>query len=175
LGGLVGDSLVERAFGGGLGLFMIPFVLVGIGLAIGALYSFAALFGPRYEIQLGEAELAPGQSTSILWRRTGGHGQPRDFTLLLVGREEATWSQGSSNSTARSVFHERVLFETTVPLAMEQGRAELRIPDDGMPSFHGRHNKLSWLLCLRASVPRLPDLRDEREIAVRALKKEELP
>jgi hypothetical protein len=174
LGGLVGDSLVERAFGGGLGLFMIPFVLVGIGLAIGALYSFAALFGPRYEIQLGEAELAPGKSTSILWRRAGGRGQPRDFTLLLVGREEATWSQGSSNSTARSVFHERVLFETTVPLAMEQGRVELRIPDDGVPSFHGRHNKLCWLLCLRASVPRLPDLRDEREITVRALEKEEL-
>lgn len=175
LGGLIGESLVERAFGGVFGLFMIPFVLVGIGLAIGALYSFAALFGPRYEIQLGEAELAPGQATSILWRRAGGRGQPRDFALLLVGREEATWSEGSSNSTARSVFHEQVLFETTVPLAMEQGRVELRIPDDGVPSFRGRHNKLCWLLCLRASVPRLPDLRDEREITVRALKKEELP
>jgi len=175
LGGLSGDSGVERAFGGGLGLFMIPFVLVGIGLAVGALYGFVALFGPRYEIQLGESELAPGQSTSILWRRAGGHGQPRDFMLLLVGSEEATWSQGSSNSTAHSVFHEQVLFETTVPLAMEQGRVELRIPDDGVPSFRGRHNKLCWLLCLRAGVPRLPDLRDKREITVRALAKEELP
>lgn len=175
LGGLIGDSLVERAFGGGFALFMIPFVLVGIGLALGAIYCFFALFGPRYEIQLGEAELAPGRSTSIQWRRTGGRGQPRDFALLLVGREEATWSQGSSNSTARSVFHERVLFETTVPLAMEQGRVELRIPDDGVPSFRGRHNKLCWLLCLRATVPRLPDLRDEREITVRVLEKEELP
>jgi hypothetical protein len=175
LGGLIGESLVERAFGSFFGLFMIPFVLVGIGLAVGALYSFAAIFGPRYEIQLGESELAPGQSTSILWRRAGGHGQPRDFMLLLVGSEEATWSQGSSNTTARSVFHEQVLFETTVPLAMEQGRVELRIPDDGVPSFRGRHNKLCWLLCLRASVPRLPDLRDKREITVRALAKEELP
>ena len=175
LGGLIGDSLVERAFGGGFALFMIPFVLVGIGLALGAIYCFFALFGPRYEIQLGEAELAPGKSTSIQWRRVGGRGQPRDFAVLLVGREEATWSNGSSNSTSRSVFHERVLFETTVPQAMEQGRVELRIPEDGVPSFRGRHNKLCWLLCLRATVPRLPDLRDEREITVRALEKEELP
>ncbi len=174
LGGLGGDSLVGRAFGGGLSLFMIPFVLVGIGLVLGALYCFAAMFGPRYEIQLGEAELAPGKSTSIQWRRVGGRGQPRDFAVLLVGREEATWTNGSNNSTARSVFHERVLFETTVPLAMEQGRVELRIPEDGVPSFRGRHNKLCWLLCLRADLPRLPDLRDEREITVRALEKEEL-
>lgn len=173
-GGLAGASWIDRISGGGLGLFMIPFVLVGLGLVVATLYAFVAIFGPRYEIQLAEAALKPGKSTVVQWRRVGGWGQPRDFVLLLVGREEATWSQGSGQSTARSVFYEQQLFETTVPLSMLQGRVELRIPDDGVPGFQGRHNKLCWLLCLRAGVPWLPDLRADREIVVLALTKEEL-
>ncbi|TAE78009.1 MAG: DUF3592 domain-containing protein [Verrucomicrobia bacterium] len=174
-GGLAGASWIDRISGGGLGLFMIPFVVVGFGLVIATLYTFVAIFGPRYEIQLAEASLKPGKSTIVQWRRVGGWGQPRDFVLLLVGREEATWSQGSSRSTARSVFYEQLLFETTVPLSMLQGRVELRIPDDGVPGFQGRHNKLFWLLSLRAGVPWLPDLRADREFAVVAPTKEELP
>lgn len=173
--GLSDHSGIGRIFGGGLGLFMIPFVLIGIGLAFGALYSWAALFAPRYEVKLGEGRLFPGRSTSIQWRRAGGRGQPRDFRLLLVGREEATFRQGKNQSTAKSVFHERVLFETTVPVAMDQGRVELTIPPDGVPTFHGDHNKIRWLLCIRATVPRLPDLNEEHEIIVSALEKEELP
>jgi hypothetical protein len=173
--GLSNNSGIGRLFGGGLGLFMIPFVLVGIGLVIAALYSFAAVFAPRYELKIGEGRLEPGKSVAVHWRRAGGRGQPRDFTLLLVGREEATYSQGSSDSTAKSVFHERVLFETTVPLAMDQGRVDLSIPGDAVPTFHGKHNRIRWLLYLRATVPRLPDLKDEREIVVATPEPGKLP
>jgi hypothetical protein len=154
---------------------MIPVVLVGIGLVIAALYSFAAVFAPRYELKIGEGRLEPGKSVAVQWRRAGGCGQPRDFTLLLVGREEATYSQGSSDSTAKSVFHERVLFETTVPMAMNQGRVDLSIPGDAVPTFHGKHNRIRWLLYLRATVPRLPDLKDEREILVATPEPGKLP
>ena len=173
--GLSNSSGIGRIFGGGLGLFMIPFVVIGIGFAGGALYCFAALFAPRYEVKIGDGRLVPGKSTSIQWRRAGGHGQPRNFLLLLVGREEATDSEGKNRSTAKSVFHERVLFEATVPLAMDQGRTDLAIPPDGVPTFHGEHGKIRWLVCIRATVPRLPDLNDEREITVNALEREELP
>lgn len=173
--GLSNSSGIGRIFGGGLGLFMIPFVLIGIGLAMGALYCLAALFAPRYEVKIGAGRMVPGKSAPIQWRRAGGHGQPRDFLLMLIGREEATYSQGTSTSTARSVFHEQVLFETTVPLSMVQGRVDLTIPDDAVPTFHGKHNKIRWLLRIRATVPRLPDLNDEREITVNAFEKEELP
>lgn len=175
VGGLSNGGGIGRVFGGGLSLFMIPFVLVGIGLIIGVLYAFAAMFVPRFEIQLADANLKPGRSVRLQWRRAGGIGETRDFSLLLVGREEATCSQGSSNSTARSVFHEEVLFETTVPQAMTSGSVSLPIPGDSVPSFRGKHNRIVWLLCLRAKVPWLPNLRDEREIVVLPFDVTELP
>jgi hypothetical protein len=170
-----GGSGIGRIFGGGLTLFMIPFVVIGIGLILGALYAFLGLFAPRFELQLASGDLKPGRSARIQWRRAGGYGQPKDFTLLLVGREEATYSQGSSNSTARSVFHEDVLFETTISQAMDTGGVSLKIPDDAVPTFNGTHNRIAWRVCLRSQVPWLPDLRDEREIHVLPLDPTELP
>ncbi|MCW1922376.1 DUF3592 domain-containing protein [Luteolibacter arcticus] len=164
-----------KAIGGVFTLFMIPFFLIGIGLAVGVVYAFASLFAPRFEIQLAAGDLKPGRSVRLQWRRAGGRGQPKDFALLLVGREEATYSQGSSNSTARSVFHEEVLFETTIPQAMEAGSVSLKIPDDAVPTFNGTHNRIVWRACLHAKVPWLPDARDEREILVLPFDATELP
>jgi hypothetical protein len=164
-----------KAIGGVFTLFMIPFFLVGIAMAAGSFYAFASLFAPRFDLQLASSDLKPGRSVRLQWRRAGGRGQPKDLTLLLVGREEATYSQGSSNSTARSVFHEDVLFETTIPQAMDGGSVSLKIPDNAVPTFNGAHNRIVWRVCLHAKVPWLPDLRDEREIHVLPFDSSELP
>ena len=73
------------------------------------------------------------------------------------------------------MFHEQVIFETTVPAAMERGHATVVIPPDAVPDFEGTHNRIRWLLSIRADVPRLPDVKAERAITVRAPGKEELP
>jgi len=166
---------IGRIFGGGLALFMIPFIVIGAGLLIGALYAFLGIFAPRFELQLAIGDLKPGRSVRLQWRRAGGYGQPKDFTLLLVGREEATYSQGSSNTVAHSIFHEDVLFETTIPQAMDAGGVLLKIPDGAVPTFNGTNNRIVWRVCLHAQVPWLPDLRDEREILVLPLDSNELP
>ncbi len=164
------------AWGGGVfSLFLIPFVLVGLGLLAALGYMFFALFGPVFELSIDEASLLPGGTASVRWRRAGGRGQPRSFILILVGREEATYRNGSSSSTAKSVFHEQVIFETTVPAATERGHATVAIPPDAVPGFEGTHNRIRWLLCIRADIPRLPDVNAERAITVRAPGKEELP
>lgn len=175
------DNLQDFGRGGGgswiggiFSLFLLPFVLVGIALLAGVVYTFIALFGPVFELSIDESALLPGGSASLRWRRAGGRGQPRDFTLLLVGREEATYRNGSSSSTATSVFHEQVIFETTVPAAMDRGHATLVIPPDAVPTFEGTHNRIRWLICIRAAVPRLPDVRADRAVTVRAPGKEEL-
>jgi hypothetical protein len=174
LWGDAGDGF-GKAIGGVFTLFMIPFFLVGIGMMVAAGYTFASLFAPRFNLQLASGDLKPGRSVRLQWRRAGGRGQPKDFTLLLVGREEATYSRGSNSSTARAVFHEDVLFETTIPQAMDAGSVSLKIPDDAVPTFKGTHNHIVWRVCLHAEVPWLPDLRDEREVVVLPFDPTELP
>ncbi|QJE96433.1 DUF3592 domain-containing protein [Luteolibacter luteus] len=154
-------------------LFFLPFALIGLAVAAAVVYSVLSLFGPKFEIQMEDSHLARGDSTPVRWRRSGTV-HPSQFALYLVGKEEASYRNGSSTSTATSLFYEQLLFETTVPIAMDQGHVELRIPSDAMPTFHGKSNRLRWFIVLRAVVSRLPDIRGEREITVRVPVKEEL-
>lgn len=173
--GVVWGPMRNSGIADGLGfLFFLPFALVGLGVIAALVYSVFSLFGPKFEIQIAESHLARGESTQLRWRRSG-KAASNNFALYLVGKEEATYRNGSSTSTATSVFHEQVLFQTTVPMAMENGHVELRIPTDALPSFHGRSNRFRWFVVLKASVPRLPDIRGEREITVRIPTQEETP
>ncbi|MCW1885084.1 DUF3592 domain-containing protein [Luteolibacter flavescens] len=169
------DGGFGKVIGGFAVLFMIPFFLVGIGMIGATCYTFLSIFAPRFEVQLVGGGLKPGRSARLQWRRAGGRGEPKEFTLLLIGREEATYSQGSSTTTAKSVFHEEVLFETRIPQAMSAGGVSLRIPEDSVPTFHGKNNRIVWSVSLHANIPRMPDVRDEREIFVHPHDPSELP
>ena len=172
--GVVWGPMRGSGAGDGFGFFFfLPFALIGIALIAAVIYSLLSFLGPKYEIQIDESTLARGGSTQVRWHRSGKV-PASSFALYLVAKEEASYRNGSSTSTATSVFHEQVLFETSVPMAMEKGHVELRIPSDAVPSFHGTSNRLRWFLALRAGIPRLPDIRGEREIIVRIPTKEEM-
>jgi hypothetical protein len=149
-----------------LTLFMLPFVAIGIGLIIHFIYRVVAIFSPIYRVELGEDSLKSGGRTSISWRRSGGVGKPRHFSLWLIGREEAIYQRGTNTATATELFHEELLFETEVNLMMPNGRCVIGLPADAVPTFHGEHNKLQWFVVLVADVPWRPDVRDEYEIVV---------
>ena len=77
--------------------------------------------------------------------------------------------------SAADLKAEQVIFETTVPAATERGHATLAIPQEAVPTFNGRNNRIRWLIDLRAGVPRLPDVNAERELLVHAPVREEQP
>lgn len=168
------SGVINLIFSGGVALFMIPFALIGLLVALLSVYQFVAIFGPSYEVRISTDELRPGGSTAIHWRRAGGMSQPRDFKLVLTGVEEIDVTRNSKPRSLRSLFYEQVLFDTTTPIAMKMGRAEVRIPGELLPTFMGERHRVRWFVSLRAAVPRLPDLKDEIEIHVRPLLKEEL-
>ena len=149
-----------------LTIFMIPFVLIGTLLIWNMFYQFLAIFSPVYELEGFDEELAPGDRVRLSWQRVGGGGQPRKFSIWLIGQEEATYRRGTNTSTATSVFHEEILFETETRQMMPNGTCDLVIPEDAVPSFAGEHNKLRWFVRLVADVPWRPDVSDDHELEV---------
>lgn len=147
-------------------IFIIPFVLIGVGLILHVPYRLLAIFSPVYDMSWGDDDLMPGDRVRVSWKRVGGGGQPRRLTIWLIGQEEATYRRGSNTSTAKSVFHEAKLFETETPQMMPSGTCDLVIPADAVPSFSAAHNKLRWFLKLNADVPLRPDVSDEHELDV---------
>lgn len=150
-----------------LTLFMIPFVLVGLGLIAHVFYRIFAIFSPRYRVAIDQRRLPPGGKTVLSWEREGGGGTPRRLSLWLIGREEATYRRGTNTTTDTAIFHETPLFETEDRMTMPTGRVEVKVPGDAVPSFRGQHNKVRWFVLLLADVPGRPDVRDEYEIEVR--------
>lgn len=152
-----------------LTLFLVPFVGIGLLFIGGVVQQFILLFGPRFEIRLDQTELRPGESTTLRWRRSGGRGTVKDVEFLLIGREEDALGNGSSrrSRSRQSVFHEEVLLSTHFSLATTQGHFELKIPEDAVPSFTAGSQSIRWILCLRAKVEGMPDIRDDRDLIVR--------
>lgn len=156
-------------------IFLIPFVVIGVLLIVGAVCSLAAFFSPRYELRTPHGILAPGRSASLAWRRKGGLGNPSRFALYLIGLEEVTRGSGKSRSTTKTVFHEALLHQADGPIIPQEGRTQITIPEDAMHSFEGSSNKVRWLLRVQARMAFLPRVDDEFEIQVRPLHREELP
>ncbi|MEP4077864.1 DUF3592 domain-containing protein [Haloferula sp.] len=151
-------------------IFLIPFVLIGTFLLLNVPYRLLAIFSPVYQLTWGDEQIAPGDRVRLSWRRSGGGGRPRRLTVWLIGQEEATYRRGSNTSTATSIFHEDKLFETETPQMMPAGTCDLAIPDDGVPTFTGEHNKIRWIVRLVADVPWRPDVSDEHDLEIGSTK-----
>ena len=54
-----------------LTIFLIPFVLVGIGLVVGVLYTFLTLFNPGTTLVLEPGELVLGEEATLRWSTSG--------------------------------------------------------------------------------------------------------
>lgn len=156
----------------GLTLFMIPFVLVGLGTVAGVVYQFLALFNPRTVVRLGAEQIPLGDQVSLAWEVSGRVERLQKFTVTLTGKEEAKYRRGTSTYTAHNTFLKQELVALTDPLAMAQGQTTLAIPSDTMHSFKTDNNKILWSLTVHGDVPRWPDIKDSFEIVVPPMRAE---
>lgn len=151
-------------------VFMIPFALVGLGLLCGVAYYLLALGNPTFTITLSEGHPRLGEEIHLEWQSSGFLGRLDSLSLELQGREAATYRRGTRSVTDHSLFHNSVVFETAQPANHAGGKAQLRIPDDSMHSFDGGSNKIEWLLRIRGSIKRWPDVDECFPLTVRPLK-----
>jgi len=149
-----------------LTIFMVPFVIVGVGLILGTLHALLGLFNPRPTLSLLRGNLALGDRTQIRWQFAGSTRNFRKLVIFLQGTETAKYRRGTKTHTDTSVFYYRNVFETESPHEMEEGTVELEIPAQSMHTFLGTNNQVTWQLVVHGDVPFWPDVSDAFSISV---------
>jgi hypothetical protein len=164
---------VFNLFSGGAGgfswflaLFLVPFVLVGLGVVGGVFYYAMALFNPRPRLTTNPGVLLAGETVSVQWELSGRTDRLRRLQIALEGREEATFRRGTDTRTDKEVFTRIQITDTSDPLAMRSGSAQIRLPAGAMHSFNAPNNKIVWSLKVNGDIPRWPDINDEYPVTV---------
>jgi hypothetical protein len=158
----------QRGAGDGcLTVFLVPFVLAGLGLILGTIRQFLVIFNPRPRITLSPGVLVLGESAYVQWSFEGRAGRVKRLAILLEGREEAQYRRGTSTQTDRSVFATLTVAEADQPYTIAGGSTSFAVPADTVPSFKAEHNKIVWTLQLRCEIPGWPDSNEDFEVVVR--------
>lgn len=149
-----------------LTLFMIPFVLVGIGLLgfVGAM--FLNLFNPRVALAVSSQSVPLGGSLDLRWSFRGAVSRIRHLRIVIEGREQATYRRGTSTSTDKQIFAQLPLVETGDAQQIREGRAQLTIPERLMHTWDGGSNKIVWELQVRGDIPCYPDVSEDFDFTV---------
>jgi hypothetical protein len=147
-------------------IFLGIFALIGGGIGAGVVYQFLALFNPR-PILTASAQVVPlGGTLGVRWRFTGNVRRLVRFTMVLEGREEATYRRGTSTTTDRNVFAILPLIDTSDRVQIPGGSAKVTIPRELIHTFTAPNNKIVWTLRVAGDVPRWPDVGAEFPITV---------
>jgi hypothetical protein len=141
-------------------LFLTPFVAVGALIAYFAGRQTMLYIGPRPHVS-APRQVALGQTFDLRWEITGRVMRIRSMRIDLEGREEAKYTQGTDKKTDTRVFARVPIFESADPRALERGHAVATLPRDSMHSFAAMHNRIYWIVRVRADVPHWPDIDDD--------------
>jgi hypothetical protein len=147
-------------------VFMIPFVLIGLGLIGLSIYCFLALFNPKPIIRVSRSSAALGETVEVEWEMAGSVDRIKSFTISFEGREEATYRRGTTTSTDKSVFTTIELVKLTRSKEMRRGKGKVVIPADTMHTFKSSNNKVLWRFQVNGDIPRWPDVDESFEFEV---------
>ncbi len=143
-------------------LFMIPFVLIGLALIGGVIYTGAALFNPKFDLRV-TGPTALGLPLRLDWRCLGSTGRIAGLRMTLLGQEIQIYTSGSgknqSTRTERSTFYRQHLVESTDRHHFAAGALEVTLPaENAVPTLSGRVCQIAWTLEFRARIRNWPDI-----------------
>jgi hypothetical protein len=151
-------------------IFLILFVLVGIGLIVGVGYSFLGLFNPRVEASMNPQEVTLGGTIHVSWKINGNVERIKQFQIRLEGTEEAQYRRGTTNYTDREIFFTKEIFQTASSYNDGAGSVNVQIPEDSMHSLDTGNNKILWTIHIQGSIENWPDVSETYEITVLPLR-----
>ncbi|MBK1856219.1 DUF3592 domain-containing protein [Verrucomicrobiaceae bacterium 5K15] len=151
-----------------LTIFIIPFVLVGLGALIYCFTRFLAMFSPAASLLLKPGAVPLGGQATVTWKLKGNADRIQHYAIYLVGEEEAQYQRGTDTVTAHETFYEEELLETKDPRKIRRGTVEIDLSKqrDIMPSWKGAHNRIKWSLQVRGKLSLWPDIKDRYDIDV---------
>jgi len=161
-----GILLATRHGDWGTRIFLSIFVLIGLGIALGAFYQFLALFNPRPVLIVSAPAVPLGATLGVRWRFTGNVRRIVKLTISLVAREEATYRRGTSATTDRIVFVNTVLFDSVDRAQFASGSMNVEIPRDSIHTFSAPNNRIRWMLHVHGDIRKWPDVNAEFPITV---------
>lgn len=147
-----------------LTLFIIPFVLIGLGMIGYVGYAFVALFNPRPTLRLRPGSPRLGESLECDWEFTGATSRIRRLTIEIEGVEESQYRRGTQTYTDKSVFARLPVLEADHPGQIASGGLAAMIPGELAPGFKAENNRIYWVLRLTGDIHRWPDVCEEYEV-----------
>lgn len=149
-----------------LTLFLIPFLLIGLGVIVGFFYQLLAMANPKPVITLDNGHPRLGEPMTVSWTVSGKTSRVVDFSIALWGVESATYRRGTNTVTSTEVFYEQVLIETAELHEIESGSATITIPADLMYSLKLDNNQIKYELKVKGDIPLWPDIGDSFELTL---------
>ncbi len=152
-------------------LFIIPFVLVGLGLIGATIFAglnwFVSMLVGRVEVEISDHPITPGATIRIHLAQVGLFPLAR-VSVWLVCTEEATYVAGTNTSTAKKEIAKQSVAtpdesptEGRLPLA-----AEFAVSRDAMHSFDAPNNKINWTVRVTGRVLGLLPFRNDFGVTV---------
>lgn len=151
-------------------LFLMPFVVVGVGMIGGVVYYLLALFNPKPSLSVDEGSPRLGDTVNLNWQFLGNAKRLRKVQITLEGRERATYRRGTNSVTDESLFYKASLAELENYEDIVAGQLRFTLPRDLMHTFNSQNNMIQWRLCLQGNIERWPDVSDHYPMTIRPLK-----
>jgi hypothetical protein len=147
-------------------LFLLPFVIAGLGLLGAVVYQALCLFNPRVEVALSNGAVSLGETIDVAWQLEGRVGRLSRLTVSVDGVEQATYTRGSSTVTDKSTFASLVVYDGERKDDFAFGSQAVQIPPGAMHTFRARNNKFVWLVRVRGRIVWWPDIDESFEFVV---------
>ncbi len=147
-------------------IFISIFVLIGLIVVGVFIHQLLALTNPKLRLTVNKNTLSPGDTLELSWECSGNTSKVTAFTLTLEGNESATYRRGTNTHTEKHIFARLPIATLDSPASLLTGRTTLSLPHKTMPTFKGSNNTIEWVLKVKGSIPRWPDVNDEYEIII---------
>jgi hypothetical protein len=140
--------------------FNVPFVLIGLGMAVFFVRQvlMATAVGPTL-VEISSLPLYPGGQYELFFTQTGRLRMNR-LEVLLACDEEATFVHGTNTRVeTQRVWQAPVFSEENFEIcrgAPFEGRCAIEVPPLAMHSFKAEHNEVAWKIVVRGEAAGWP-------------------